>query len=164
MIHLHIHPMTWDLLKLHESTGPTKPDPQYPKQKRHYPYRCPAEKLTIGFGRNLEDRGISEGEAHFMLVNDVQDAVRYLSDTYTWYLQLSDCRQVVLTDMCFNLGETKFRAFRKMLAALKLGDYERAADEMVDSRWYKQTKTRAKRLVKMMRTNEFPTDVPRVGS
>ena len=42
------------------------------------PYRCPAGKLTIGVGRNLEDKGLSNEEALFLLQNDIIEAVKEL--------------------------------------------------------------------------------------
>jgi lysozyme len=59
--------------------------------------------------------------------------------------------QKVLLNMSFNLGEPRLKKFKGTLKAIRDKDFDRAADEMVDSRWYKQTKGRAKRLVDRMR-------------
>jgi len=56
-----------------------------------------------------------------------------------------------IVDMAFNLGLTKLNTFEKMKAALGQNDYSRAADEMVDSKWYKQVKSRGPRTVALMR-------------
>lgn len=56
-----------------------------------------------------------------------------------------------IVDMAFNLGLTRLQKFKKMRAALDADDYGRAADEMVDSNWYKQVKTRGPRTVELMR-------------
>ena len=45
---------------------------------RNKPYRCSAGKLTIGFGRNLENKGISISEARMMLKSDIDEAVQDL--------------------------------------------------------------------------------------
>ncbi len=115
------------------------------------PYRCPAGKLTIGVGRNLEDKGISMAEALFLLRNDVEE-VRTQLERYPWYTQLDPVRQKVLIDMAFNLGIGGLMQFRKMLAALEAGDYGKTADEMLDSKWARQVGKRAQRLAEMMRT------------
>jgi len=60
----------------------------------------------------------------------------------------------VLIDMCFNLGMAGLLGFQKMIEALERGYYERAADEMVNSRWYGQVGERGRRLEAMMRTGE----------
>lgn len=117
------------------------------------PYRCPAGKLTIGVGRNLEDKGLSKQEALFLLRRDIAEITNELRK-YPWFETLDMVRQKVLIDMAFNLGINGLLSFKKMLSYLKAGDYEKAADEMVNSRWYGQVGDRSKRLVKMMRTGE----------
>lgn len=117
------------------------------------PYRCPAGKLTIGVGRNLEDKGLSKQEALFLLRRDIAEITNELRK-YPWFETLDMVRQKVLIDMAFNLGINGLLSFKKMLSYLKAGDYEKAAAEMVNSRWYGQVGDRSKRLVKMMRTGE----------
>ena len=120
---------------------------------RAKPYRCSAGKLTIGFGRNLDDRGITSVEAQFLLEQDIRETIRDLDRALPWWKELSNVRRRVLADMCFNMGLGRLLTFRKMLAALGAHDYMEAANEMEDSRWYHQVGTRAARLVLMMRTD-----------
>lgn len=69
------------------------------------PYLCTAGKLTIGIGRNLEDRGISQKEAYAMLEQDIVDCEQQLIDEIPQgYTKLDEVRQSVLLNMCFNLG------------------------------------------------------------
>jgi len=115
------------------------------------PYRCTAEKLTIGYGRNLEDRGITEKEAEFLLINDIND-VRELLETYILYFnEKPEMTQNVLINMGFQLGVGGLLKFRKMLKAIEKKDYQVAADEMLNSNWARQTPERAKELAKIMR-------------
>ena len=114
------------------------------------PYLDSVGKLTIGVGRNLDDVGISNAEALTMLANDVDLAIHELESRFTWFGDLSDARQRVLVNMCFNLGITRLLGFRNMLAAVELGDYYKAAHEMLDSKWARQVGDRAKRLATMM--------------
>ena len=144
-------------------------------------YKCPADYWTIGVGRNLEgkpltkgeqehilgrsgltpdqvisilkERGVTKDEALFLLANDIEDAVKDLS-SFDWYEDLNPIRKKVVIDMRYNLGPTRFREFRRMITALAGQDYEVAADEMIDSQWYRQVGNRSKRLVKMMATGE----------
>ena len=60
--------------------------------------------------------------------------------------------QKAIIDMSFNLGLTKLNKFVKMKKALQRNDYNAAADEMIDSNWYKQVKSRGPRMVKIMRS------------
>lgn len=117
------------------------------------PYRCTAGKLTIGVGRNLEDKGISHDEAMMLLRNDIKEITRQL-ERFGWFRTLGPVRRKVLIDMCFNLGIQGLLGFQKMIEALKRADYGRAADEMVNSRWYGQVGERGRRLERMMRTGE----------
>ena len=69
------------------------------------PYRCTAGKLTIGYGRNLDDRGISRKEAYAMLDRDIRDCEQWLIDKIPdIYNNLDEVRQSVLLNMCFNLA------------------------------------------------------------
>ena len=113
-------------------------------------YRCPAGKLTVGVGRNLEDKGITEEEALFLLRNDIAECEDDLRSIFTEYDALDESRKHVLIDMRFNLGPSRFRKFKKMIAAVKEKEFSRAAEEMKDSNWYRQVGKRAERLFKMM--------------
>lgn len=114
-------------------------------------YRCPAGKLSVGVGRNLEDKGITEEEALFLLRNDIAECEDDLRSIFTEYDDLDEYRKRVLIDMRFNLGPSGFRQFKKMIAAVKKKDFHRAAEEMKDSKWYWQVGKRAETLFKMMK-------------
>jgi lysozyme len=81
------------------------------------PYHCTADKLTIGYGRNLEDRGITNDEAEYMLRNDIQLCYQEL-DCFSWFKDLDEPRQYALVDLCFNMGLPVLLKFRKALAAM----------------------------------------------
>ncbi len=117
-------------------------------------YRCPSGRLTIGYGRNLEDRGIRRIEGEILLDHDVVDVYWSLAvGLHEWGIEfhrLPHTIQVVLMDMCYNLGLAGLFQFRKMLAAVRDQDWQRMAAEMQDSRWYQQTGRRARKLVQMV--------------
>ena len=121
--------------------------------ERLKPYKDSEGKLTIGVGRCLDTRGIRKSEQEFMLENDVTDAMLDAGKLPGWHA-LSDVRQRVLAEMCFQLGLGGVQAFKKMLAAIVDGNFAQAADEMLDSQWASQTPGRAHRLSQMMRTNQ----------
>ena len=118
------------------------------------PYRCTAGHLTIGIGRNLDDRGITEDEARFLCQNDVDIVEQELARKFPFIVGLDDVRTRVLLDMAFNLGVPRLSAFSNMWAALEEGDYKQAAVEMLDSRWARQVGRRATNLSQMMETGE----------
>lgn len=115
------------------------------------PYRCTAGKLTIGVGRNLDDRGISMSEATQMLTNDIAALTQDLNRALPWWTTLSENRQRVLANMAFNLGISRLLGFKNALTLMKIAKYEDAAKEMLDSNWARQVGPRAIRLAKIMR-------------
>ena len=115
------------------------------------PYKCPAGKLTIGVGRNLEDVGISKEEAMFLLENDLNRCHQECLRAFIWYGELDNARQGVIQEMCFNLGLARLKTFTKMLLACKLGNYELAAREMLSSLWARQVGKRAETLADIMK-------------
>lgn len=116
------------------------------------PYRCAAGRMTIGIGRNLDDVGITQDEAMLMLRTDIARALSGVRTELPWFEQIDHVRQRVLVDMAFNLGIDGLMAFKQTLAAVRAGDYDRAATEMLNSRWAAQVGERARRLARMMRT------------
>ena len=103
------------------------------------PYRCTAGRLTIGIGRNLDDCGISQSEAYVMLINDIMNCEKQLqSKIPDIYNGLDEVRKSVLLNMCFNLGINGLLGFKNTLAFVKAGDWERAANNMLVSKWAKQ--------------------------
>jgi len=106
------------------------------------PYLCSSGKRTIGYGRNLDDRGISVDEAEMMLANDIYACVGDLS-TFDYWDKLSSNQKAALINMRFCLGATGYRSFKKMNAALTRGDYFEAAQQVLDSRFAAQVGRRA---------------------
>ncbi|HET6453974.1 MAG TPA: lysozyme [Armatimonadota bacterium] len=127
--------------------------------ERLKPYRCPAGKLTIGVGRNIEDIGITRKESRYLLANDIARVMLELDGALPWWSRLSAVRRAVLMDMCFNVGMPRLKTFRKMLVALEAGDIPRTVAEMKDSKWYGDVGSRAVRLIRMMETDKWPPEV-----
>lgn len=119
------------------------------------PYKCTAGKLTIGYGRNLEDVGITNTEADMLFERDFavaeSEVIRLCKEYGIDTNNLIEQRFYVLTDMMFNLGYTRLSQFKKLFQALKNGLYEDAAREMMDSLWAKQVGNRAVTLYNLMK-------------
>lgn len=110
---------------------------------RLMPYRCPAGKLTIGYGHNLETNGISKEIAEKLLDDDLTEAALATSKL----IPVTD--QIwfdIATDMVFNMGLTKFKTFMNLIKYIKEGSYDNALAEMVNSLWFKQVGRRSKLL------------------
>tara|TARA_Y100000004_G_scaffold24095_1_gene24310 strand:- start:592 stop:1086 length:495 start_codon:yes stop_codon:yes gene_type:complete len=130
---------------------------------------------TIGVGRNLEDRGITDGElafmnmlktevyeqgiteahARFLLANDIDIVEKELSNAHPCISGIGDVRIRVLLDMGFNLGVPRLNKFKNMWKAVHDRDFSLAAVEMLDSRWASQVGQRAVRLSEAMKTGEL---------
>ena len=118
------------------------------------PYKDTVGKLTIGYGRNLDDRGISGHEAVVLLENDFLDALTETTVQFPWSRDLPVPQRRALVNMCFNLGLTRLSGFVKMLAALRTGDGKLAATEALDSKWAGQVGDRAERIATLYREED----------
>lgn len=121
----------------------------------HKLYKCPAGKWTMGHGYNVEDNGLPDDIAELLLKRQLNESKEILEANVSCFAELSENRQLVLIDMCFNMGWPKLRGFKKMFAALEKGDYEEAANQMIDSKWFRDVGIRAEKLVATMRTDEW---------
>lgn len=164
---MHYEPMI-EQLKRHEGL-------------RLAPYKCTQGYWTIGYGRNLETNGLSEDEQRLILgrtmpkasvieylqqhpLNEIQADELLYNDVANVEDQLyeagllhghNEARQAVLINMCFQLGFAGLGRFTRTLHHVRCRQYDKAADEMLDSRWCMQTPARAKELSDQMRTGEF---------
>lgn len=119
------------------------------------PYKCTADKLTIGIGRNLEDVGISEQEAEMLLLNDIERAKQSLIQKFPWTQELDEVRFAALINFTFNVGIGTVAKFKNAMGQLKQKNYDTAADEFLNSRWAKQVGYRAIEVTDQIRTGEW---------
>jgi len=108
---------------------------------------------TLGVGHNLR-YPISDAAIEQILRDDVQAAETACLSLPIW-AQLSEPRRGVLLNLCFNLGFDGLMRFRKMYDALRAGDYERAAAELLDSTYARQVGARADRLALQLREDRW---------
>lgn len=121
--------------------------------KRLKPYMDSVGKLTIGIGRNLTDRGISDAECAFLLDNDIQLAISEAKSLDCWpMVRDDDVRSRALVEMVFNLGKPRLLGFIKFLAAVRRKDWTDAKQQMLESRWADQIGQRAVILAQMIET------------
>ena len=122
---------------------------------RQFPYRDINDFLTVGFGRNLDTVGIMVDEAYQLLDNDLDYHLTSLNQKLNFFNELDDSRKCVLIDMSVNLGINKLFEFVNFITALDSGDYDKAAEEMLESKWAKQVPNRANELANIMRTGKL---------
>ena len=122
------------------------------KNGRHMPYHDSVGKLTIGYGRNLTDRGLSSSEAEYLLTNDIQEVIDGLRKAYWWLDSINEVRQEVVINMAFNLGLAGFAKFRNTIGYISDGNFKQAAANMLKSKWAIQVGYRARELAREMET------------
>jgi lysozyme len=148
-------------------------------------YRCTAGYLTIGIGRNLETKGLSEeeqlrlfgvsglsseaviarlaqlslaeDEMQFLLKNDIKDCFNSLLVRYPWFAGLGMVPQLAMINLAFNLGMGGLAKFKRALAAMQVGDFKGASEHFAESAWFNQVGNRAKRVCGMLSSGELPT-------
>ena len=116
--------------------------------KRHeglllFPYLDTTGNITVGWGHNLSASGITEHEAETLFADDFDRAVRQYEQLPGWVKsKCNEVRREVLISMIFQLGFTGVLLFKKMLKAIMVGDYSKAAEEIIDSKGCRQCPNR----------------------
>ena len=114
---------------------------------RSHAYVCPAGALTVGYGRNIDTGGpgITDAEAQVLLSNAISECDADLAKVFSGWSGFSLRRRATLVNLRFQLGPSRFRAFRKMIPAIENGDWAEAAKELRDSNLARQTPGRTLR-------------------
>lgn len=107
--------------------------------------------VTIGFGRNLSDNGITLRMAYSMLDEDISYHLDKLSDL-DWFNSLNESRKVAIVTMSYNLGLQSLLSFNKMIGFIKKKKYLSASKEIMNSQWANQVGNRAQETAHMMKT------------
>lgn len=135
-------------------------------------YKDSKGNRTIGIGFNLEDAGnkkflkesgidinelfngrkLTDRETKTLYNRSLTQAFKDAQSYDPNFAKRPEAVKMALVDMAFNLGLTKLNKFVDMKRGLMNNDYNMAADEMVDSNWYKQVKSRGPRMVQVMRS------------
>lgn len=115
--------------------------------------------LTIGVGRLIDasrpGAGLRDGEIEMLLRNDILDRVTQLEKRLPWFNDLDEPRQGVLINMAFQLGVEGLMGFKTTLELIAKGQYAKAAEQMLKSKWANQTPKRANRLAEQMKTGKW---------
>jgi len=94
---------------------------------------------------------VSEERVIEVFEKDVQVTIDECKKLYDDWFDLPDEVQLIIANMMFNMGRPRLSQFKGMKAGIDARDWNQAADEMVDSKWYRQVTNRADRLVTRMR-------------
>ena len=122
---------------------------------RSKPYRCTSGASTIGIGWNL-DAGITWEEAVMIFRHRLDGIQASLRASLPWFGGLNEARQAALVSMAFQMGLSGLLSFKRTLATMASGDWEKASREMLNSKWARQTPERAQRTAYIIRYGKFP--------
>ena len=129
-------------------------------------YPCSAGANTIGYGYNLDSNslhlssleishafrnGMGEVEAERLLILMIKKTIEELQGIFSNWSEISKPRQDALTNMCFNLGVTRFLKFKKMIVYVEANDFVAASKEGLNSLWAKQLPARSKRVMDLLK-------------
>ena len=106
---------------------------------------------TIGYGFAIKDLILDEDIAEDILMRKLERLKRNANSRFKWLEDMPIVVQEVILNMCYQLGITGVSKFRKAISALQEGDWNEAADEMLDSLWARQTPNRATELSDIVR-------------
>ena len=128
-------------------------------------YLCSEHHKTVGIGHKVlgtdvendlqvygigadvtDDQRISEDRCYELFQGDVQIAINGCEEIYGNWEELPQEAQHILVNMCFQLGQGGLSKFKNLKVAIEDYQWQRAALEMLDSRWAGQTPERAERL------------------
>lgn len=142
-----------DRLKEYEGTKQYQSKLKYFRNGKFYPYPDSLGKMTIGYGHLIMpgenfSTGIAEAEADALLEKDIAKAV---TQVQALGLDVPDDWNDFLIIMSFQLGLAGVRNFRKMLTALRVGNYPEAVRQAKDSLWYRQTPNRVNDMISKLK-------------
>jgi lysozyme len=124
---------------------------------RFKPYKCTAGKLTIGYGHNLDDLGISQRVADLLLEEDAEIAdIACYKIFGEQYENWSENRRLGWLNLAFNLGHGRLLQFRNTIRAARIEDWQEVEKGLRASLWFKQVGKRAERVIKMVCYEKFP--------
>ena len=134
-------------------------------------YKCSEGYLTGGIGHLITEwdeeyyekpigTRIPHEQVDDWFAKDIETTIKDCNLLFSQFDNLPDDIQHVLANMCFQLGRPRLSKFKNMIAAVEDLDWERMADEMENSRWYKQTPNRAKRLIAIVDRQYYRENVP----
>jgi GH24 family phage-related lysozyme (muramidase) len=130
----------------------------------------PNPTIGIGFNLNREDapdliqnlgldydkvvsgeQQLNQDQINYIFQHDLDVAINDARNTFSNFDELPEDKQLVLVDMSFNLGQSRLSGFENMIDAVEREDWQKAADEMVDSKWYEDVQDRGVHNVDVMR-------------
>ena len=115
-------------------------------------YKCTAGVDTIGIGFAIKDLNLSEEVCELILTEKLEALEERFEKKFDWFQESPVEVRNVMLNMAYQLGFAGFCKFKKTIAYLEEAEWEKASEEMLDSRWAKQTPNRAKELSEIIKS------------
>jgi GH24 family phage-related lysozyme (muramidase) len=120
--------------------------------------RNDAREIIESLGLNYNDvlsgrQSLTDQQVYRIFDVNFKEAEQICRNIFPTFNNQPDSVKIVLVNMAFNLGEPRFRGFKKFISAIENKEYQKAAEEMKNSRWYGQVGNRSRELVNIMRNN-----------
>ncbi|QFR59853.1 baseplate central spike complex protein [Vibrio phage phi50-12] len=136
---------------------------EYEESYREKAYYCSAGYPTIGIGKKIGPKAAPlhfyqftcSKELAYLWLDEEVAKVQLQLVKYDWYNKQSDDRKTILISMAYQMGVEGLLKFRKMIAALKAGNFYEARMQALDSKWYRDTPLRAKRHAQVLETGDL---------
>ena len=130
-------------------------------------YLCSEGHLTGGIGHLITEWDVDyygkpigypvpNEQVNDWFERDISVAINDCKQIFNNFDSLPEEIQRVLANMSFQLGRPTLSKFSKMIAAVEMEDYQEMANQMEDSRWFRQTPNRAQRLIDRVLTQGIP--------
>ena len=126
-------------LKIHEGYKPTV-------------YKCTAGVDTIGVGFAIKDLHLSEEVCDLILKEKLEVLEERFENKFDWFAESPVEVRNVMLNMAYQLGFSGFCKFKKTIALVEEREWEKASEEMLDSKWAKQTPNRANELSEIIKS------------
>mgnify|MGYP003152095594 CR=1 FL=1 len=114
-------------------------------------YKCTEGYDTIGYGFAIKDLEMDEEIAEKILEKKLESLIARVHKAFPWTARAPKEVEDVVVEMCYQMGVSGVSKFKKALGAMEWKNYSLAADELLDSRWARQTPNRAKKLSDIIR-------------
>ena len=117
-------------------------------------YKCTEGYDTIGYGFAIKDLELDEDISEMILMQKLDNLMTRIGKTFVWWRSADSTVKDVVVEMCYQLGVSGFSKFKKTIDHLENKRYGKAAVEMLDSKWARQTPNRALELSNLIKNLE----------
>ena len=115
-------------------------------------YKCTAGVDTIGVGFAIKDLHLSEEVCDLILKEKLEVLEERFENKFDWFAESPVEVRNVMLNMAYQLGFSGFCKFKKTIALVEEREWEKASEEMLDSKWAKQTPNRANELSEIIKS------------